>query len=164
MKKLLRSLGPAAAILALAAAPVSAQFDHYVALGDSLTAGVEGGCLVERNQEASFPAVLAAALHMTDFEQPLVQELALTSPLVGPPCLGAVFANNTITVGPISQMGAPLNSLLPRPYDNLGIPGANVDDLVHLTEGNPNWQTQSSVSRRSSCATFRARRSTASTP
>ena len=55
MKKLLRSLGPAAAILALAAAPVSAQFDHYVALGDSLTAGVEGGCLVERNQEASFP-------------------------------------------------------------------------------------------------------------
>ncbi len=141
MKKMLRSLGPAAAILALAAAPVSAQFAHYVALGDSLTAGIQGSCLVERNQEASFPAVLAAALHMTDFEQPLVQELALTSPLVGPPCLGAVVANNAITVGAISQMGQPLNSTLARPYDNLGIPGANVGDLVDLTHGDPNSTT-----------------------
>lgn len=141
MKKMLRTLGPAAALLALAAAPVSAQFTHYVALGDSLTAGVEGNCLVERNQEASFPAVLAAQLHMTDFEQPLVQELALTSPLVGPPCLGAVFANNTVTVGAISQMGPPLNALLDRPYDNLGIPGATVGDLVNLTEGDPNGNT-----------------------
>ncbi len=61
MKTMLRSLGPAAALLALAAAPVSAQFTHYVALGDSLTAGIQGSCLVERNQEASFPAVVAAA-------------------------------------------------------------------------------------------------------
>jgi lysophospholipase L1-like esterase len=141
MKKVLRSIGPAAAILALAAAPLSAQFDHYVALGDSLTAGIQGGCLVQRNQESSFPAILAQQLHMSDFEQPLVQELALTNPLVGPPCLGAVLSGSTITVGPISQMGPPLNSLLGRPYDNLGIPGANVADLVHLTHGNPNGTT-----------------------
>ena len=138
MKKLLRSFGPAAAILALAAAPLSAQFTHYVALGDSLTAGVEGGCLVERNQLASFPAVLANALNQTDFQQPLVQELALTNPLVGAPCLGAVLSGNSITVGAISQMGPPLNAQLPRPYDNLGIPGANVGDLVTLTHGDPN--------------------------
>ena len=138
MKKLLRSIGPAAAILALAAAPLSAQFTHYVALGDSLTAGVEGNCLVQRNQLASFPAVLAHQLNQSDFQQPLVQELALSSPLVGPPCLGAVLSGNTITVGPISQMGPPLNSLLARPYDNLGIPGANVGDLVTLTHGDPN--------------------------
>jgi len=138
MKTLLRSLGPAAAILALAAAPLSAQFTHYVALGDSLTAGVEGGCLVQRNQLASFPAVLANALNQTDFQQPLVQELGLTNPLVGAPCLGAVLSGSSITVGPISQMGGPLNALLARPYDNLGIPGANVGDLVTLTHGNPN--------------------------
>ena len=138
MKTLLRSLGPAAAILALAAAPLSAQFTHYVALGDSLTAGVEGGCLVQRNQLASFPAVLANALNQTDFQQPLVQELGLTNPLVGAPCLGAVLSGSSITVGPISQMGGPLNALLARPYDNLGIPGANVGDLVSLTHGNPN--------------------------
>ena len=138
MKKMLRSLGPAAAILALAAAPLSAQFTHYVALGDSLTAGVEGGCLVQRNQLASFPAVIANALNQTDFQQPLVQELGLTNPLVGAPCLGAVLSGSSITVGPISQMGGPLNALLARPYNNLGIPGANVGDLVTLTHGNPN--------------------------
>jgi lysophospholipase L1-like esterase len=140
-KKTSRSIGLAAGLFALAAVPASAQFDQYVALGDSLSAGVEGNCLVERNQEASFPAVIAQQLHMTDFQQPLVQELALTSPLVGPPCLGAVLAGNTITVGPISQMGPPLNSLLARPYDNLGIPGAKVADLVDLTQGNPNGST-----------------------
>jgi lysophospholipase L1-like esterase len=141
MKKMLRSIGLAAGVFALAAVPASAQFEQYVALGDSLTAGVEGNCLVERNQEASFPAVLAQQLHMTDFQQPLVQELALTSPLVGPPCLGAVLSGSAITVGPISQMGPPLNSLLARPYDNLGIPGANVGDLVTLTQGNPSGTT-----------------------
>ena len=140
-KKTSRPIGLAAGLFALAAVPASAQFTHYVALGDSLTAGVEGGCLVERNQLASFPAVLAHQLNQTDFQQPLVQELALSNPLVGTPCLGAVLAGGTVTVGPISQMGPPLNSLLPRPYDNLGIPGANVGDLITLTHANPNGDT-----------------------
>ncbi len=141
MKKMSLAIGLAAAILVAVASSASAQFNHYVALGDSLTAGVEGNCLVERNQENSFPAVLARQLRIEDFEQPLVQELPLSSPLVGTPCLGAVLSNNAITVGAISQMGQPLNLLLPRPYDNLGIPGANVGDLVTLTHGNPNGST-----------------------
>ena len=125
MKKLLRSLGPAAAILALAAAPLSAQFTQYVALGDSLTAGVEGGCLVERNQLASFPAVLAnAAQPDATSSSPWSRSSRLTNPLVGAPCLGAVLSGSSITVGAISQMGAPLNAALPRPYDNLGHPGS----------------------------------------
>ena len=73
MKKMQRSIGLAAGVLALAGAPLAAQFNHYVALGDSLTAGVEGNCLVQRNQAASFPAVLAEQLHQADFQQPLVQ-------------------------------------------------------------------------------------------
>jgi lysophospholipase L1-like esterase len=141
MKKMLRSLAMVAGACTLAAAPLAAQFDSYVALGDSLTAGVEGNCLVQRNQLASFPAVIAHQLAQADFEQPLVQELALTSPLVGPPCLGAVLSGSTVTVGAISQMGAPLNSLLARPYNNLGIPGATVGDLITITEGNPNGTT-----------------------
>jgi lysophospholipase L1-like esterase len=140
--KALRPLALAAAVSALAGAPLQAQFDHYVALGDSLTAGVEGNCLVERNQDSSFPAIIAHQLDQAGFQQPLVQELALTSPLVGNPCLGAVFIPpSTVTVGNVSQQGAPLNALLARPYDNLGIPGANVGDLVHLTQGNLNGDT-----------------------
>ena len=141
MKKNSLSIGLAAAILAAGASTASAQFSHYVALGDSLTAGVEGNCLVERNQLASFPAVLAGQLHIADFEQPLVQELLPTNPLVGNPCLGAVLSGSSITIGVISQQGAPLNSLLARPYDNLGIPGAKTADLVDLTQGDLNGTT-----------------------
>lgn len=141
-QKTRRSLALTAGACVLAAAPALAQFDHYVALGDSLTAGVEGNCLVERNQENSFAAVIARQLHQADFQQPLVQELALTDPLVGNPCLGAVFIPpSTITVGNISQQGAPLNSLLARPYDNLGLPGAHVDDLIDITHANPSGTT-----------------------
>ncbi len=137
--KTLRSLALGGALALLAAAPAGAQepfFQQYVALGDSLTAGVESNCLVQRNQLNSFPAVLAQSFGMTNFQQPLVQEIALTSPLVGSPCLGAVFVPpSTISVAPVSQMGSPLNLLLPVPYNNLGIPGARVADLTELTHG-----------------------------
>lgn len=129
----------ASTLALLAAGPAAAQFDKYVALGDSLTAGFESGCLVERNQVNSYPAQIARALSISDFEQPLVQEIALTNPLVGNPCLGPSFVPPaSITVVPVSQMGPPLNALLPRPYDNLGMPGANVADLTQLRHGDPN--------------------------
>ncbi|HEY3203019.1 MAG TPA: SGNH/GDSL hydrolase family protein [Thermoanaerobaculia bacterium] len=141
-KTSLRSVILGASLAILASAPLSAQFHKYVALGDSLTAAVEGTCVVERNQNNSYPKVIAGQLGITDFEQPLVQELPLTDPLVGIPCKGAIFIPpSTVTVGNISQMGAPLNSLLPRPYDNLGMPGADTADLVDLTTGNLNGTT-----------------------
>jgi len=129
----------AAALALFAAGPAAAQFDKYVALGDSLTAGVESNCLVQRNQVNSFPAVLARSLGIDDFEQPLVQEIALTDPLVGGPCLGPSFVPPaSITVVPVSQTGVPLNATLPRPYDNLGIPFARVHDLTQLKHSDPN--------------------------
>jgi GDSL-like lipase/acylhydrolase family protein len=137
-----RSIALLAALALLSAVPVSAQFNKYVALGDSLTAGFEGLCLVQRNQLASYPAVIARQLGITDFQQPLVSELPLSNPLVSNPCKGAVFVPpSTITVGDISQQGSPLNLLLGRPYDNLGIVGADTGDLVDLTESDPNGDT-----------------------
>lgn len=137
-----------AASLALGAAllyagPLSAQtaFHKYVALGDSITMGVEGNCLVSRNQLTSFPHVLAGQLAITDFQTPTVQEKALSSPLTGNPCLGAVVAGGTITVGAVSQMGGPTNATLARPYDNLGLSGANTSDLVNLKTSNPSGNT-----------------------
>jgi hypothetical protein len=125
--------------LALLALPASAQkFDQYVALGDSLTAGFESGCLVQRNQVNSFPAVIARATLVPDFEQPLVMEVPVQNP-PGTVCLGPVFIPPaTLTVGPVSQMGPPLNTQLPRPYNNLGIPGIQVQEVMTLTHGDPN--------------------------
>ena len=141
MKKLFRTAS-GAALLALLAMPVYSQttFRKYVALGDSLTAGVEGNCLVERHQRRSYPKLVADEIGITDFEQPLLSELPLSTPGTGV-CLGTVVAGGTITVGPVSNQGLPLNATLPRPYDNLGIPGANVSDLVDLKVANPSGNT-----------------------
>ncbi len=146
-KNIFRSVSLATALVFLAAVPAAAQtFDQYAALGDSLTAGWQSGCLVQRNQVNSFPAVLARTLHVPDFQLPLVQETALTSP-PGTACLGAVFIPpSTVTVAPVSQMGAPLNAQLPRPYNDLGIPGVQVQELLTLTHGDPDGSSLEKLS------------------
>ncbi len=138
-RSLFRAAVSAGVFTALLAAPAYSQttFHKYVALGDSLTAAYEGGCLVQRHQNRSYPKIVAMELGITDFQQPLVSERALSNPLTGPACLGAVVAGGTITVGAVSQQGVPLNATLPRPYDNLGIVGANAGDLVDLKVSNP---------------------------
>jgi lysophospholipase L1-like esterase len=136
----LRAAAGNALVLALLASPLHSQtFHKYVALGDSLTAGFEGNCLITRHQVRSYPKLLADALGISDFQQPLISERAVTSPTGV--CLGAVVAGGTITVGAVSQQGVPTNSALARPYDNLGIPGANAADLVDLRTANPNGNT-----------------------
>lgn len=140
-KTIFRSVSLAAALGLLAAAPsgaqTSAQFAQYVALGDNLTAGWESGCLVQRNQVNSYPAQLAHILFAGDFEQPLVSEGPLTNSRA-PKCLGAIFVPPaSLSVTAMSEMWNPLNTALPRPYNNLGIPGAEVADLTTLTHGNP---------------------------
>jgi lysophospholipase L1-like esterase len=144
MKRMLfRAAAGAGVLSALFASPLFPQttFHKYVALGDSLTAGVEGTCLVERHQQRSYPKLVADQLGIGDFQQPLLSERALTSPLTAPACLGTVVAGGTITIGAVSQIGSPRNAALARPYDNLGIPGANAADLVDLKVANPSGNT-----------------------
>jgi len=138
-----RLAAAALGLAALCASPLAAQtsFRKHVALGDSLTAAVEGVCLVERHQNRSYPKLVATQLGISDFQQPLLSERALTSPLTGPACLGTVVAGGAITVGAVSQTGSPRNLSLPRPYDNLGIPGATAADLVDLRVSNPAGNT-----------------------
>lgn len=144
MKRTMLRAGVSAGVFtALLAAPVFSQttFRKYVALGDSLTAAVEGSCLVQRHQNRSFPKIVAGQLGIADFQQPLLSERALSNPPTGATCLGAVVAGGTITVGAVSQQGVPLNSTLARPYDNLGIPGANAAEQVDLKVANPSGST-----------------------
>jgi lysophospholipase L1-like esterase len=142
MKRTLRAAASAGALTALLVSPLFSQttFRKYVALGDSLTAAFEGFCLVERHQVRSFPKLVADQLGISDFQQPLLSERALTSP-PGVVCLGAVVVGSAITVGAVSQQGVPTNATLARPYDNLGIVGANAADLVDLKVSNPSGGT-----------------------
>lgn len=131
--------GGFAVLLSSPALSQTAAFRKYVALGDSLTAAVEGNCLVTRHQQRSYPKLVADALGMSDFQQPLISERAVSGPTGV--CLGAVAAGGTIIVGAVSQQGVPTNATLARPYDNLGIPGANAADLVDLRVANPTGNT-----------------------
>jgi len=136
MKKSVVSRASAAIpLLLLAAASVPAQttFHKLVVVGDSLGAGHEANCTVQRYQVRGASAIVAQALGITDFQQSLISEAPATNPPTNYPCLGAVVANGGVTVGIISQEGDPINLTLPRPFDNLSFNGGpRVRDFVDL--------------------------------
>jgi hypothetical protein len=134
----MRKLLPAAAssvVVAFLAVPVPAQptFNKLVVVGDSLAAGHQSNCTVERFQNRSAAKILAEQLGISDFQQPLIAEVPPTNPLTGYPCLGVVLANGAVSVAIVSQEGPQENASLPRPYDNLGFNGSpRMKDFVDL--------------------------------
>jgi lysophospholipase L1-like esterase len=146
MKKTRIALLASAAFLAASAGRAQGpDFTNYVALGDSLTAGWQSGCLVDRYQVRSYPAVIAqqtghvVALpgdsDLTHFQQPLGGEPGIPQPcytLNFSPNAGFSFDFHTGEPG-----GQPENALLARPYNNLGLPGAHSYDLLAVTSSPP---------------------------
>ena len=129
-----------ASVLALlAAAPGGAQaFQNFVTVGDSLIAGEESGCVVQRFQQRSWVTIVANLLGQSDFEQPWISEVAATSPLTGYPCLGLVLNGTSLGLAIVSETGENTNLTLPRPYNNLGFNGSPLmGDLVDLTVTHP---------------------------
>lgn len=119
-----------AALLALPAfaARGSADFTRFVAIGDSYGAGVESASLNMNHQPFSWPAVLARQSGAPDFQQPLV-----TFPGIGAELLLVDVIRFPPTILPATGNATPINLNLPRPYNNLSIPGANVTDVTTIT-------------------------------
>jgi hypothetical protein len=127
MKKLLVAT---CLVALLAAAPATAQVNltNYVALGDSFTAGFVSGSLMNWYQERSFPAVLAEQAGSPVFEQPYVSQPGIA------PILELVTLVPQPTIAPVSLIpGQPTNAEYPYPYNNLGIPGADLFDMIFQT-------------------------------
>ncbi|HVR99927.1 MAG TPA: SGNH/GDSL hydrolase family protein [Thermoanaerobaculia bacterium] len=124
--------------LLIAALPAAAQvdtgqanFNIYVAVGDSLTAGVASGGLVQTVQRNSYPILIyrQATGRTTGFEQPLISE-------PGIPALLELRSLVPLVIAQRGGQGTPLNLTLPRPYNNLGVPGAKIHDVrVTVTGG-----------------------------
>jgi len=126
-RKIFAGLLGLALLPALAAAQV--DFSRYVALGDSLTAGFESGGLAVSSQSHSYPWVIHLQATGNDaFEQPTVSDPGI------PPQLRLV--NLAPTIAPKPGLGQPTNLNLPRPYDNLGVPGARVTDTLNRVTDN----------------------------
>ncbi|RMG47922.1 MAG: hypothetical protein D6718_02625, partial [Acidobacteria bacterium] len=123
----------ALAVLAPSAAPAQVSFRKYVAVGDSLTAGYASGGLVADHQAYSYPALLADRFGSEQpFEQPWISDPGIPTLLVLHSLVpGVVLDQDHDGDGTADPPGSPLNLFLPRPYDNLGIPGAAVRHTVH---------------------------------
>jgi lysophospholipase L1-like esterase len=116
----------------------SADFTRYVAIGDSLTAGYADNSLIDVHQRWSYPAVIARQARAGSFEQPLISDPGIPGELV-------LQSLSPVTLVNKPGNGNPLNLNLPRPYNNLGIPGARVADILTRTgaepaAGNPYYQ------------------------
>lgn len=121
---------------AFAADTGSADFTRYVAFGDSLTAGFWSGGLVQTYQKNSYPVLIfrQATGRTSGFEQPLVSAPGLSStPHFG--VLRLVSLAPSLVIAPTPGDAAPLNLTLPRPYDNMAVPGARLHDLLATTAG-----------------------------
>jgi lysophospholipase L1-like esterase len=118
-----------AALLVAGSASAQVDLSRYVALGDSVTAAYASGGLAKAYQDTSFPALLAGQFGMSGFQQPTVSNPGIPAVLE----LKQLMVVNGQVVPVIaakSGQGAPTNATLPAPYNNLGIPGAKVNDLL----------------------------------
>lgn len=113
-------------LLALAPSPVRAQvsFDSYYAVGDSLAAGVSSASLVETHQRFSMPALVARQASIPQFQLPLVSTPGLPPELELASLFPAVIVPSSVIPG------APLNLGLTRPYNDVAVPGATVEDAL----------------------------------
>ncbi len=125
-------------VLASFASPAGAQVDtgsadltRYVALGDSLTAGFSSGSLHIDGQRSSYPKLIAeqSRRSVIPFEQPLVTDPGL-------PAVSVLASLDPLTIAPRAGLGSPINLTLPRPYDNLAVPGARVGDVLRTVTDN----------------------------
>lgn len=96
----------------------------YVAVGNSLTAGMQSGGVVEAFQRYSFPNLIATQFGTASFVQPLIPA----------PGTGAIMKLTSISPVTIvtgeTNVNPPSNSAHPVPYHNLGIPGAILFDAI----------------------------------
>ena len=106
----------------------TANFSKFVTIGNSLTAGYQSAALFESAQMYSYGNQIASHMNAL-FAQPLYSdpgtggrmEVVSVSPFV------STFNQN---------VGAPTNLAYPAPYNNLGIPGALLYDVLNATNAN----------------------------
>jgi len=103
----------------------NADFSRFVTIGNSLTAGYHSSSLYKTAQEYSYGKQIADVMAVS-FEQPLV----------GDPGTGGrleIESLSPFTLFTNPAAGAPLNLNYAAPYNNLGVPGAFLYDVLNAT-------------------------------
>lgn len=106
-----------------------------VAVGNSLTMGIQSGGIIKDFQLHSYPYFIAQQMgKASEFQQPIVEAPGLGQGGLGP----MKFENGTLVSGdpsPADPTTIASNLLLPRPYDNLGVSGADLKDVLNTKSG-----------------------------
>ncbi len=105
----------------------TADFTRYVSIGNSITAGYQSGALFKSGQLYAYGNLIANQTG-TSFEEPLISD-----PGIGGRMKVASINPFSIAVDP--STGTPMNLTYAAPYNNMGIPGALVYDVLNATSG-----------------------------
>jgi len=125
---------PAAPVLNTTVAQLAQN--KMVAIGNSLTAGFQSSGLTEEFQLNSPPYLVAQQMGKTEFEQPIIAAPGIGSPAGMTPMYledGEIKQDVLADIGWPNPLLLLRNALLSRPYDNLGVPGADLNDLLNTT-------------------------------
>jgi len=108
----------------------TADFTRLVTIGNSLTAGYQNGALYQTAQEYSMGNLIVGQMYDDDlaFAQPLYSDPGTGNRMELQSLEGPVIVYNT-------EAGEPLNLEYPAPYNNMGVPGAFVYDILNATSG-----------------------------
>ncbi|MFA6977699.1 MAG: SGNH/GDSL hydrolase family protein [Ignavibacteriaceae bacterium] len=113
-------------------APTSgtASYDRFVTVGNSITAGYQSGALYKSAQDFAYGNLIAiqvgASFAMPTYSDPGTGgRMELTA---------FNFATSTPTIVNNPLKGSPLNLTYAAPYNNLGIPGATLYDILNATD------------------------------
>ncbi len=125
----------------------TADFSTYVALGGSITAGMQSGSVFESAQYYNYPSIFTRAAGITDFQQPLVADpgMLVIDGSFAQGHLRVVLDENgnptiepTPWVDPDFWMSMLLNVDLDRSYNNLAIPLLTADEMLWRVHGDGN--------------------------
>lgn len=102
------------------------NFTNFVTIGNSLTAGYQSGSLFESAQIYSFGNLIAQQVG-TSYAQPIISDPGIKGRI-------EIKSLSPFTLTYNQNAGSPTNLSYPKPYNNLGIPGIVLADVLTATE------------------------------
>jgi len=106
----------------------SADFSRLVSVGNSLTAGIQSNSLFESAQNYTIGNQIAKQVGGVQYAQPLVSD-----PGIGQR-IEILSIAPSVAISYNNKQGTPLNTAYPAPYNNLGISGAILYDILDSTD------------------------------
>lgn len=107
----------------------SVDFSRFVTIGNSLTAGYQSGALYESAQLYSYGALIARQVG-TNFEIPLVSDPGTGNRME---ISSLNLSTGSVTISYNTSTGTLKNPNYPKAFNNLGIPGATLYDILNAT-------------------------------